>query len=227
MLLSCDTVANRLDIARNIKALAKQFLADKGWMDHGKCMEFYRNIVMPSAIYDDIPTIIKCPSLYETTRLKGEVIINTPVCQTLSNYYECPICICGVMFSCVEEAYYFLLKDIAPNIVDSDWYYLATVLATNKSHNVGVDFAVNYLKEQQVSSDTQHKLNIMYSVQKAKFEQGFDIRQDFKRFAGYHLIYNNNYHDNFWGVCKCEQCAEEIKNNYLGSILELVNADIG
>jgi ribA/ribD-fused uncharacterized protein len=64
------------------------------------------------------------------------------------------------------------------------------------------------------------KVQIMRDIIYEKFEYNKSIKEKLIATHPYILIEGNLWHDNFWGVCKCEKCKKvKVKHNHLGFIL--------
>lgn len=74
----------------------------------------------------------------------------------------------------------------------------------------------------------QVKDKIMYYVVKAKFEQNKDLRDKLLATGDKYLTEGNNWHDNYWGVCKCNssKCLDKVGRNKLGKILMQIREEL-
>ena len=70
------------------------------------------------------------------------------------------------------------------------------------------------------------KLDIMYDILKAKFTQNWGLRQKLLATGDAMLIEGNTWHDNFWGSCKCADCAKKEKENMLGKLLMRLRTEL-
>ena len=70
------------------------------------------------------------------------------------------------------------------------------------------------------------KIQIMSDGLGFKFEQNPDIRQKLLDTGEAMLIEGNNWHDNFWGDCKCEKCILKMGRNLLGVSLMFLRGRI-
>jgi len=61
------------------------------------------------------------------------------------------------------------------------------------------------------------KIQVMESIINSKFKD-IDLRQKLLDTEDEELIEGNYWHDRFWGVCKCDSCGNEGRNE-LGKIL--------
>lgn len=62
------------------------------------------------------------------------------------------------------------------------------------------------------------KVEVMASVLRAKFRDP-DLRQRLLSTGNTPLVEGNQWHDNFWGACTCERCAQIEHHNTLGKLL--------
>lgn len=72
------------------------------------------------------------------------------------------------------------------------------------------------------------KKQVMYEIVKAKFEQNSGLRRMLLNTGNAILVEGNTWHDNTWGVCKCEKCINKchIDSNNLGKILMKVREEL-
>ena len=72
------------------------------------------------------------------------------------------------------------------------------------------------------------KDEVMYQVVKDKFSRHADLRQKLLDTGEAHLVEGNWWHDNYWGCCYCEKCAQEgvVGLNKLGLTLMRVRDEI-
>lgn len=75
-------------------------------------------------------------------------------------------------------------------------------------------------RQLQLRPDWNHvKLNTMYEIVYIKFSSWSGIRQKLLETDSDFLVERNNWHDNFWGSCRCDKCFKIIGQNKLGYIL--------
>lgn len=72
------------------------------------------------------------------------------------------------------------------------------------------------------------KDNIMYEIVKAKFEQNKYLKIRLLLTKDKELVEGNSWHDNYWGVCRCERCikVKHPDSNNLGRILMKVREEL-
>lgn len=72
------------------------------------------------------------------------------------------------------------------------------------------------------------KKQVMYEIVKAKFEQNPGLRRMLLNTGNAILVEGNTWHDNTWGICKCEKCINKchIDFNNLGKILMKVREEL-
>lgn len=68
------------------------------------------------------------------------------------------------------------------------------------------------------------KDSVMYDIVYAKFSQNTELKQALLLTGDAILIEGNYWHDNYWGNCSCERCANRQGRNQLGKILMQVRA---
>lgn len=71
------------------------------------------------------------------------------------------------------------------------------------------------------------KNSVMYEIVRAKFEQDPDLKERLLATGDAVLIEGNNWHDNYWGDCRCSRCIGTIGFNQLGKTLMRVRAELG
>lgn len=70
------------------------------------------------------------------------------------------------------------------------------------------------------------KVNIMWDALKLKFSNP-ELKEKLLATDNAVLIEGNTWHDNFWGNCHCEKCANRTGRNQLGSLLMVVRSQNG
>lgn len=63
------------------------------------------------------------------------------------------------------------------------------------------------------------KFGIMYELVKKKFQQHQELRYKLQQTGNVMLIEGNDWDDNIWGDCICEDCRDIPGQNFLGKIL--------
>ncbi|MBR1453935.1 MAG: NADAR family protein [Lachnospiraceae bacterium] len=73
------------------------------------------------------------------------------------------------------------------------------------------------------------KDGVMHDVLVAKFTQNKELAEKLIETGDAILIEGNNWHDNYWGVCICDDCAEnkdQSNSNHLGDALMMVREEL-
>ena len=70
------------------------------------------------------------------------------------------------------------------------------------------------------------KDSIMWEAVLLKFSIP-ELKEKLIKTGNAQLIEGNTWHDNYWGDCKCENCANRVGYNRLGGILMTVRQQIG
>jgi ribA/ribD-fused uncharacterized protein len=65
------------------------------------------------------------------------------------------------------------------------------------------------------------KINIMRELVFQKFNYYWDLKAKLLKIVE-PIVELNEWHDNFWGSCTCEGCADKEKHNNLGKILTFI-----
>lgn len=63
------------------------------------------------------------------------------------------------------------------------------------------------------------KLDVMHYALNKKFTAGTDLANKLLATGHMKLVETNNWHDNFWGDCYCDKCANTKGENHLGRML--------
>ena len=131
----------------------------------------------------------------------------------LSNFYNCPVEYEGITYLSSEAAFQ-AAKTL--NIKDREEF---SKLPPNKAKAKG--------RQIELREDWEDmKYHIMYEIVKNKFLQNPELLKKLMATGEAELIEGNWWHDNTWGVCKCERCAEQFKANWLGRILMLFRYEV-
>lgn len=70
------------------------------------------------------------------------------------------------------------------------------------------------------------KDQIMWDALLLKFQDPV-LKQKLINTKNAQLIEGNNWHDNYWGDCTCEKCANKVGYNHLGGLLMTVRKQVG
>ncbi len=123
----------------------------------------------------------------------------------LSNFYPCEITVWGIAFPTSEHLY------VASKTTDTDLRREISKLTTPgkaKRFGHGIELRPDWEKD---------KILIMEDILHCKFiEQHPALGIRLNEIPG-EIIEHNLWHDNFWGVCECGECADG--QNILGSLL--------
>lgn len=122
----------------------------------------------------------------------------------LSNFYPCEIYYEGLYYPSVENAYQ------AAKTSDIKEKESMTRMTAAESKKAGRE--VRLIPEFEIA-----KYFIMETLLRIKFKHP-DLLAKLKATTG-ELIEGNTWHDNIWGMCVCEQCANKEKHNWLGRLL--------
>ena len=131
---------------------------------------------------------------------------------------------------------YFMCKVIfdEQDFRNSEAAYQAQKYAKQKSRNIYRTMAPStaHLRGQKIKplrpKWDEVKDELMHKVVFEKFYQNEKIRDILLSTGDEEIINENDYHDNYWGVCTCEKCREENieGQNKLGKILMQVREEI-
>lgn len=123
----------------------------------------------------------------------------------LSNFYECPIEIEGLVFHSAEAAYQSF-KDLSHQ---KDFLNLSAL----ESKKLG--------RKMILREDWDRvKIEIMDAIVSAKFFQNKDLARKLINVDDSNLVEENNWGDTFWGVCN------GIGQNWLGTILKQIKYEL-
>lgn len=67
---------------------------------------------------------------------------------------------------------------------------------------------------------------VMEEIVRQKFVQNKYLSSKLLETGEAKLIFQNTWHQNYWGVCTCSQCSTVRKHNQLGLILEKVRGEL-
>lgn len=131
----------------------------------------------------------------------------------LSNFWYTRVFYEGVNYPSVEHAYQ-AAKTMS--IVDRDIIKGLTV-AKAKRHGRIVP----------MRTDWEHiKNDVMLDLLRQKFKLNKALQQKLLATGELVILEGNFWHDNYWGVCGCSQCAVLPAGNYLGLLLMQVRTEI-
>ena len=70
------------------------------------------------------------------------------------------------------------------------------------------------------------KLGIMFSLVEEKFFTNLNLAESLLKTEDSILIEGNNWHDNYWGNCTCNNCSSTFGKNWLGRILMITRSKL-
>ena len=122
----------------------------------------------------------------------------------LSNFFPCDVFYEGIYYTSSENAYQ------AAKTSDYDTKLKISKMTAAESKKAG--------RELQRDPEFEiNKVGIMEKILRAKFNS-FHLWDKLISTKGL-LIEGNTWHDNTWGMCICEACANKEKHNLLGRLL--------
>lgn len=126
----------------------------------------------------------------------------------LSNFYPSPISLDGHLYQTAEHAFQ---AQKATSDGEREWVASAPTPGGAKQRGKRVRLRDDW---------NQVRLDIMYRVVKAKFDQNPDIKERLLETEYEPLVEGNTWNDKFWGVCNGKG------ENHLGKILMKVRHEI-
>lgn len=141
----------------------------------------------------------------------------------LSNFYPCEIEHQGIVYPSVEH-FYVAMKCNGPQFINGTQY--TPIDFREMISRITYAGAVKKLgRKMSVRKDwNEKKLDFMNFAIRQKFEDAA-LAEMLAETSGQELVEGNMWHDNFWGVCLCDRCGSNGKNN-LGRILMAVRDEI-
>ena len=141
----------------------------------------------------------------------------------LSNFYPCKIEYQGITYPSVEH-YYVAMKCNNDQMIDGKYYtagdfreLVSKITTAGKAKQLG--------KVMRVRSDWEEKrLGFMEWALREKFKHE-DLKEMLLSTGDLEIIEGNWWHDNFYGQCTCEKCANKGKNN-LGKLLMQIRSEL-
>lgn len=124
----------------------------------------------------------------------------------LSNYYPSKVCLDGMEFHCVENAYQAAKTE---DVMQRGLFLSCTPVYAKKQG-----------RRLTVRSDWDTvRGDIMLALLVQKFAKGTLLAQKLIETGDAYLCELNRWHDNYWGACVCDRCKLSRKCNMLGSFL--------
>lgn len=131
----------------------------------------------------------------------------------LSNFYESPVSDGFTTFPTVEH--YF---QAAKAVWVKDYDDIQHAKTPGEAKRLGRKIAIR--------GDWESiKLDVMETALRKKFAIP-ELREKLLATGDAHLEEGNWWHDNFWGVCHCEKCQDNMGWNHLGKLLMKIRDDI-
>lgn len=132
----------------------------------------------------------------------------------LSNYSPSPLRLHGQDYPTVEHAYQAYRAQNA-----NDREAIRSCPTANAAKRLAHTI-------QQRSDFDDIKLCVMEQNLRKKFALA-SLKEQLLATGTAELVEGNYWHDNFWGVCVCRDCANIEGQNHLGQLLMKVRADLG
>lgn len=138
--------------------------------------------------------------------MKHEIRGFRGVFSFLSNFYPCTMLFEDYKFTSAEAAFQ-----------SAKCYHLSDAIAMQ---DMTAKEAKRKGRTVRMRKDwEQVKVQVMRDVLRAKFDENPSLKTMLLQTAGYTLIEDNAWHDNFWGDCSCEKCRSTPGQNRLGKLL--------
>lgn len=133
----------------------------------------------------------------------------------LSNFWASPIKVTGVLYPTVEHYYQ------AQKCTVSDEGFKAILDCRTPGD------AKRLARKYPIREDWDEvKIRIMTVGVYHKFVQNTRLGESLRGTRPLLLEEGNMWHDNFWGICRCERCKNKTGQNYLGRILMSVRDNL-
>ena len=138
----------------------------------------------------------------------------------LSNFYSCPVVYNGIEYKHSEGAF-----QAQKTLDEKERQYVATLTAGESKRACGRQglkgFKVTFRSDWEEVKD-----NIMYEILIDKFTRNTDLREKLLNTGDAELIEGTTWHDNYWGNCTCDKCANIQGRNQLGKTLMRIREEI-
>lgn len=126
--------------------------------------------------------------------------------EFLSNFYPCELFYDGMMFKTTEAAF-----QAAKTLDPKERTIIATMATPGKAKALG--------RHVTLRPDWEDiKDNVMLDILRLKFTKGSLLANMLEETAHWVLVEGTTWHDQYWGVCKCQEHRGEGRN-LLGQIL--------
>lgn len=126
--------------------------------------------------------------------------------QVFSNFHPCPVTYEGILFPSVETAF----------------QAAKTLDMTERKKIAGMypGAAKKYGRTLALRPDwEQVKQTVMLDLLKQKFAPGTQNAAILLATGDALIEEGNWWHDNYWGICRCNRCRDKIHENHLGRLL--------
>lgn len=136
--------------------------------------------------------------------------------EFLSNFYNCSVKFNGITYGHSEGAF-----QAQKTLNENQRLEISKMTAGQSKRYCGRKGPITLREDWE-----QVKDNIMYEIVKEKFSQNSDIRDKLLATGDIELIEGTTWHDNYWGNCTCDKCANIEGKNMLGKILMKVRSEL-
>lgn len=148
------------------------------------------------------------------------------VYRFLSNFFEAPVTYKGIEFPTAEHAYQYAkmtFMDPEGTVYADD--HPATLIKNAETPQKTKYYA--RIHKDKIHPDFyRHRPVIMMDVLRAKFMSSPQLMSALVDTGDTEIVEGNIWHDNFYGDCKCDQCAKIIGQNFIGKLLMTLRNDI-
>lgn len=134
----------------------------------------------------------------------------------LSNFYLCKVNYNGIEYKHSEGAF-----QAQKTLNEQERIYIASLNPGQSKRKAGRHGVISLRADWEEIKD-----QIMYEVVLAKFKQNPDLREKLLNTDNAILIEGTTWHDNYWGNCTCNRCANKFGRNQLGKILMKVREEL-
>lgn len=132
----------------------------------------------------------------------------------LSNFFESPIVYDSMIFSSVEAAFQ------AAKTTDK-------IKRLSFCGNISPSQAKGMGRQLDLRPDWEEiKSQVMLDCLRSKFAAGTPLAEKLLDTGAERLVEGNFWHDNIWGDCKCDRCANIKGKNLLGKLLMQVREEL-
>lgn len=127
--------------------------------------------------------------------------------EFLSNFYDpCPVEYKGLTYRNSEAAYQ------AQKCLYDDMKELFVKMTPDEAKKFGKHVTI-------IPGWDDMRAEIMREIVHAKFSQHPELAKKLLDTGDHELIEGNYWHDNFFGMCECPECRDQVAENWLGLIL--------